>query len=74
MAENIIKCAKKNQQVDLIKLMFKLCEANLFAFEYLKINSFKIKSLRFKKSKQKSFISEIEDSTQSNGFVKLESI
>jgi len=36
MAENIIKWAKMNQQVDFIKHMHKLCEANLFAFAPLK--------------------------------------
>jgi hypothetical protein len=37
MAENIIKGAKMNQQVDFIKHMHKLCEANLFAFALLKV-------------------------------------
>lgn len=37
MAENIIKGAKMNQQVDLIKHMQKLREANLFAFALLKV-------------------------------------
>lgn len=36
MAENIIKCAKMNQQVDLIKLVRKLRKANSFAFALLK--------------------------------------
>jgi hypothetical protein len=34
-----LKGAKKNQQVDLKKLMFKLRAANLFAFAILKIES-----------------------------------
>lgn len=41
MAENIIKCAKMNQQVDFIKLVHKLREANLFAFTLLKFSGFK---------------------------------
>lgn len=41
MAENIIKCAKINQQVDFTKLVRKLREANLFVFALLKLSSFK---------------------------------